>query len=183
MDLRRHPFLVLTWGTGFSLVLLLNSCSVGNAHLQDEMLIERFRSNEAQFKMLVQKFQEDKKLRMIGLDAASYSGRLLQGEKELLRLESAGFTKMAWNNYQDHFRQLSLVRILKADSAIELRVDEQSILNGNSSKGYWYGQVPPSARLEASLNNYRLSRQTGRVGGTMVVRKISTDWYLYLFVE
>ncbi len=185
MELRRNLFFVLTLGTGFSLVLLLNSCSVGGYPIKDEILIERFRNNEVQFKMLVQKFQEDTKLRMIGLDAASYAGQLQQGEKELLRLESAGLTRRAWDSYQDQLRRLSLVQIIKSDSspAIELKVEEESLLNGDSTWGYWYGPVPASALLEASLSGYTLSGQTGRVGGTMVVRRISTDWYLFLFVE
>ncbi len=163
--------------------LLVVACAVGSRHTPDSQLERRFLSNEAAFESLLSEVQADERVNMISTTHVRYGDRILSAEGSRDELERLGFTRDRWMRYQQQLKALGLVAVLKNSSCIEFRVDQGSIRNGDSYKGYEYCTTAPG-HLKSSLDGYRISEaDRGKSEGYSVSRPLKGHWYLYLYVN
>ena len=165
------------------LFLSVGACAVAGRHTPDLKLEEKFFSNEAGFAALLTEVRADDKLEMLRPNDVRYAGRVFsQGDST--EMERLGFPRERWARYRQQIRKLGIVQITKADGIVEFRVDQGSLWNGDSYKGYEYSLVPPAGHRKASLDAYRISTDDKiPFGGYQVYRPLKGNWYVYLFVN
>lgn len=76
--------------------------------------------------------------------------------KDPIEVEHVGLPKEKWMRYQRSLRALGIVQILKGEGGVSFKVDQNSISNGDSDKGYEYDLAPPEHQ-KTSLDAYRIS--------------------------
>ena len=162
------------------LPMLLSSCSVGAHHPNSSFLIETYWRHEGEFELLVRHLQDNAGLNAIDRASYRYHNRVFRVDATKPSWE--GLSRAEWDWYQEKMKRLGIVRILKGNSEIELRVTEGALLNGDSTKGYLYSSRP-QRNEKSSLDRYRISPEDKlRTGGYCALRRIATAWYLYLSV-
>ena len=163
--------------------LLVVACGVGRHHTPDSQLERRFFDNEAAFETLLSEVQADEKLTMISTTHVRYGNRVLSAESNRDELERLGFTRDRWTEYQQQLKSLGVVEILKDFSGIEFRVDQGSIRNADSYKGFEYSTTAP-AHQKLSLDDYTISEaDRDKSGAYSVSKPLKGHWYLYLYVN
>ena len=166
-----------------STLLMLGSCAVGGRHTPDAVLERNFLQHESGFEALLADVKADTNLEMITTHELRYSGRRLSNITESSSFDGLGFSAARWEKYQRQLRQLGLVQVNRGEGAIEFRVDQVSLWNGDSYKGYEYDPVAPPSQ-QADLDSYRISdRDKDSVGGHRVSRPIKGHWYIMLVVS
>ncbi len=162
---------------------LVVACAVGRRHTPDAELERKFLDNEAAFESLLSEVQADERVTMISTTHVRYGDRILSAESSRNELERLGFTRDLWTRYQQQLKGLGLVAVLKHSSCIEFRVDQGSIRNGDSYKGYAYCTTTPG-HLKSSLDDYRISEaDRDKSEGYSVSKPLKGRWYLYLYVN
>jgi hypothetical protein len=125
----------------------------------------------------------DDRLEMLTARLIRYAGRTLSTSDDLAEIERLRMTRERLSRWQQRLRQIGVVQITKAGDAVEFRVDQGSISNGDSYKGYEYDLAPPMNQ-HSSLDEYRISaRDKNEFGDWYVTKPIRGHWYLYLFVN
>jgi hypothetical protein len=171
------------WPPFIGLCLLSTGCVVGRNHTSDADLQRNFLRHEAEFETLLRDVTADEKLQMLRPYALRYAGATVWNPGSISEVERVGLSRERWEKYQRQLRELGLAQVTKGGGGVEFRVDQASIWNGDSVKGYWYALVEPGPP-KASLDSYRLSASyKNRFGGSLVSKPIRPNWYLYLFVN
>ncbi len=159
-----------------------SGCSVGRRHTPDASLEQNFSRHEAEFEALVASVKADAKLQMIASNEIRYGDRVVSGDSPS-ESERIGMDSQRWQSYRAALRRLDLVQITQGEGAVVFKVDQEALLNGNSEKGYWYGQQPPGRQV-ASLDNYRICEDDrDRFGDYIVSKPLRGHWYVYLLVN
>jgi hypothetical protein len=164
-----------------AMYLLLNACSAGQHHTSDSKLERNFLNHEGEFEALLSEVQADEKLMMINAHRARYADRFVSAGDET---ERVGLTRQRWARYQRQLQNLGLAQITKGlRGDVEFRVDQGSLFNGDSYKGYEYS--PDAAEHpKASLDGYRISESDrDSSGGYYVSKPLKGFWRLYLYVN
>ncbi len=174
----KRPF-----GSAKFLPLVLGACVACNWHTSDAKLERNFMKHEVEFNALLAQVNADVRLGMLRSDSLSYANHLFEKPIEMSKVEGAGLSKERLDWYQQQMQNLGISQINRGDSEIGLRVDQGSISNGDSYKGYRYSTTPPKGRTLTSLDGYKLSPQDMVPGGYIVYKPIKGNWYLYLFVN
>jgi hypothetical protein len=170
------------FGSLCAMLITLNSCGVGKHHIADATLENNFLHHEVEFRQFVTLVSEDPSLQMLSATEFRYRGRTIPvtAEAELLR---TGIDRQRWRTYQMGLRRLGLMQVTKRDRAVVFKVDQESISNGSSEKGYWYDDRPPGREL-AGLDTYRiLDSDHSRFGGYLVSKHLKGNWYIYLSID
>ena len=163
--------------------VLLTACPVGQHHASDSSLEQNLLQHEAQFEALRVDMQADDKLEMIGRSEVRYANRLFTDLNSTPDVEREGFTHERWQWYQQQLRELGLAQAYRGADGVTFKVDQGSITNGDSYKGYEYDATPPQNQ-KLSLDGYRISEaDRNSSGGYRVTKPIKGHWYLYLFVN
>jgi hypothetical protein len=163
--------------------LLLSACAVGGLHTSDSRLERNFFRHESQFNALLAEVQADQKLEMIGLDEGRYAGRAFSNENES-EIHQTELTRERLARYRRQLRELGVAQVFRGESGVAFKVDRESILNGDSCKGYRYSVAPPGGHRKANLDEYRISEaDRDRFGNYSVYKPLKGNWYLYLFVN
>jgi hypothetical protein len=157
-------------------ISFFHACAVGSRHTPDATLERIFEAHETEFESLRAEVDADSQL------TGGLHLNVLKGD--LSSIERAGLPRERWNHYQDQLRRLGLCAVTKGGREIEFRVDQASISNGDSYKGFMYWREQPS-HVHASLDDYRISK-VSETDGTefgVVLKPLKGNWYLYLFVN
>lgn len=172
-----------TWA-GYIVIcsVVLGACAVGRRHTSDSALEENFFRHEEQFEALLADVQADEKLSMIGPKGFRYAGRSFSTPDDLSGAEHDGLTKERLKSCQGMLRDLGVRQVFRGTSGVTFKVDEASISNGDSYKGYEYDNHAPK-HLRATLDGYRISDRERDELGYYVCKPIKGNWYLYLFVN
>ena len=160
---------------------VISGCTVGRSHTPDLVLEKNFFKNQSGFFGLLTAIQSEPKLTMIGTDSASYADHLVSGD--ISELERIGLRRSKWISFQNQLRSLQIVRVTKAENAIEFRVDEESMSNGSSTKGYWYQTTPVTYQITSLDDFANSSAGKDDHGGHIVLKSLKKDWYLYIYVN
>jgi hypothetical protein len=180
---RSRPMTGMWAGYISACLALLTACAVGRHHTPDSRLEENFVQHESEFDTLLTDVTADEKLEMIGIHELRYGGAPVSSTGDLADSERLGLTKERFAHYQRLLRKLGLIQVTKGEGGVEFRVDQGSIFNGDSYKGYEYRATPPEHQ-KVSLDEYRIAEaDRGRFGGYSVCKRIKVHWYLYLFVN
>jgi hypothetical protein len=163
--------------------LLFGACSVGQHHTSDSKLERNFLDHQVEFESLLSELEADEKMTMINTQEAKYGGRVVSGRASSQQMETAGLTKERWAMYQRQLRALGVRQVNKGPQSVEFRVDEGSLLNGDSYKGYEYSPSKP-AHPKSRLDGYRMSESDhDDFGGYHVSRPLKGHWYIYLYIN
>lgn len=158
----------------------LSSCAVGRWHTSDSRLETNFLMQRNEFDRLVASVESDASLHMISTTALRYGAAVMSRPADI---EATGMKREMWERYQHQMRRLNIRQVTKSDSAVILKVDEVSIANGDSEKGYWYQRSVPG-RIVKSLDLYSVSdADRDQFGNYSVFREMAGNWYLYLFIN
>jgi hypothetical protein len=161
----------------------MTACAVGRRHPPDSKLEQNFLRHESEFAALLTDVMADEKLKMIGIHGLRYGDLAISGKDDLSGLDALGMTKERLAQYRQRLRNLGLVQVTKGESGVEFRVEQGSISNGDSYKGYEHDVTPPEHQ-KLSLDGYRISAvDRDRFGDYYVRKPIKGHWYLYLFVN
>jgi len=164
--------------------LLLSACAVGGRHTPDSILERSFILHEAEFEALLAEVSADDKLGTLRVDEGWYAGRHFSGQSDFSDLGRLGLTRERWRSYTQQLRKLGIAQVSKGEGRVEFRVDQGSLSNGDSYKGYEYSLTPPAGHRKASLDAYRISENDReKFGGYYVYKPLKGNWYLYLFVN
>jgi YD repeat-containing protein len=180
-DRRLPGFLLLSICIGF-----LCACSVGRMHTGDSTLERNFARNEAHFDRLIADLNSDTKIGMVDNAELRYDGVSFDATPAgLAELRQGGFSADRWDYYRRQLKNLGLTRAIRGERGdVELPVDEASLSNGSSYKGYWYSTSPPGGHQKTKLDDYRLSKHDlSPSGGYFLYKPIRPNWYLYLFID
>jgi hypothetical protein len=97
--------------------------------------------------------------------------------------EHVGLTNRRLVSLRQQIQDLGVVQINQNDDKVEFRIDNGSIINGDSYKGYAYIQEPPEHQ-RAKLDWYRESESNmDRFGNSLIYEPLKGHWYLFLFVN
>lgn len=168
-----------------AICFLLPSCSVGQRHKSDALLEQVFRQHQAEFQGFLAELQMDRLLTTIETGILIYGGRRFEmTETNYADIERLGLPRARLAMYQKQLQDLGLAGVTQSEKGIEFRVDQGSLFNGDSYKGYWYLPSPPLHVL-ASLDKYRFAERDINTsdGGSLVFKPIGDGWYLYLFIS
>ena len=164
-------------------LLFLLGCAVGRNHTSDVALEKNFIRQESEFEELRAQIQADKNLEMICLREVRYANRTLKVPQDLSELERLGLSRSRWERYQGLLRRLGIVQAFGGRDVVVLKVDEGSIANGDSYKGYVYRLTAPE-HLRPELDSYRISEiDRDNHGDYTVSKHLKGKWYVYLFVN
>lgn len=164
-------------------LIILSACVVGRQHTPDSQLEQRFREHEAAFEELLALVQADKTVEMIGLDQIRHEGETVSTAEVLAAAGKDQVRIATWERCVRLLRMLGVVQVFRGASAVSFKVDDGSILNGDSYKGYEYTSVPPG-NVKASLDGYRMDPQDRTQLGTRTAYKaLKGKWHLYLAIN
>jgi hypothetical protein len=139
-------------------------------------MISFFHAHEAAFDHLASMAQAD--MELYGLTREAVFVR--RGENNWADATPQSISDSRWSSYQALFRELELPNGFAKDGPrISFLVDQVSIWNGDSSKGYVYSAEPlPTCALDL-----RVCAQKAPIvyGGATVYKFIKPRWYLWLF--
>ena len=168
-----------------ALSALPEGCAVGRHHTSDASLERVFNQHRAEFEALLADLQADPQLTTLMPHVVIYDGRRVEiQEDNSEEIERRGLPKARWTQYMKQMQQLGLVGITRSAEEVEFRVDPGTLFNGDSYKGYSYRQTVPDRLLLPSLDGYRISdRDLNGFGGWLVFKRLTGNWYLYLFVN
>ena len=154
-------------------------------HTSDSTLERNFARNEPRFNRLIADLNSDTKIEMVDRAELRYGGVSFESTPAgLAGLRQRGFPADRWDHYRQELRTLGIARALGGGGTVELRVDEASLWNGSSYKGYWYSTNPPGGHRRTKLDDYRLSKQDLTPSeGYFLYKPIKANWYLYLFID
>src|SRR5580658_638169 len=165
-----------------SCVLVVAASAIGCRHTSDSSLERNFFRHESEFEALLAEVTGDEKLGMFGTDRLNYGNTRLFGgttfsnSPDISKIERAGLSRERWERYQRQLRDLGLAQVSRGEGIVEFRVDQVSIFNGDSSKGYWHGSAEPGRR-QSSLDRYRISEDDrNKFGGYLVSKPIKENW-------
>ena len=169
-------------GPAVLLLMLLGGCAVGGRHTPDSNLERNFLQHQSQFEALLADLQADGRIKMMGIGELRYADGPLSTQIGLANVDRLGLPKERWIRYQKQLQDLGIVMAFQGSGGVALKVDSESLLNGDSSKGYEYTEVPPE-HLKRSLDGYRLSQNDRDISGNYsVAKQIKGHWYIYLDV-
>jgi hypothetical protein len=164
-------------------VALLSSCAVGSRHTSDAELVRRFLQHEADFNLLATYAKSDAALKMVSDNEVRYGGHFFSVPRDSVALADAGLSGASLAALRLTMRRLGVAVVFAGAEGLTLRVDESSISNGASEKGFQYTEKAPR-RLRNSLDDYRIADADRDEGGNYsVAKRLSGNWYLYLFVN
>ena len=165
-------------------LLMLSACAVGWNHTSDAALEENFAKHRREIETLLAEVEAVARLETLQPGRLMYAGRMLDIDgADFHAIEDLGLSHERWQRYQRELRRLRIVIVAKGDGGVEFRVDSGSLSNGDSYKGYWYASSAP-CHTRASLDGYRISDQDkDKFGNWCVCKPLTTNWYLYLFVN
>jgi hypothetical protein len=146
---------------------------------------QHFLSHKHEFEILLADIQSDINLKMIGIGKLRYADCFMQNIESITEVESLGIAKDRWLGCQKRLKELGIMMVLNESGSVEFKIDSESLLNGDSSKGYLFSSVPPRNQRE-SLDDYRISvHDKTDTGGYVVHKPIAkhANWYLYLYVN
>lgn len=163
---RLYCFLLLT-------TLSLGACAVGRRHTSDAALERLFETHESEFEALRTEF--DAYPRLTGLSAGD---RDELHQRNLYMMELAGFSKEHATYFEDQLRRLGLTGVSRGSYGIEFRVDQASISNGSSIKGFWWYRDGEPRDVRTNLDDYHFSDRD-----QIVYKPLKGHWYLYIYVN
>jgi hypothetical protein len=133
-----------------------------------------FHRHESAFERLVIMAHEDTHLHAITRDTVMVN----KGKGDWAAASPQVIPRKRWDEYQRLFEELNLPTGIVIDGQnVDFRLDDYSVLNGDSCKGIEYSAEPlPTCTTE--LSTCRPTKK-GLIGHT-VNRVIKTNWYLYL---
>jgi len=162
---------------------MLGSCTAGAHHSTDALLERNFLEREKEFENLLADVRADSKLEMISTRDVRYSGRSVFNVKDASDVEAVGLSAEEWRSYMRQLNSLGVVQVNQGEQRVTLRVDEPSLLNGDSFKGYEYS-VERLSSLGTSLDEYKLSAtDKNSTGGYQVFKPLKANWYIFLYVN
>ena len=145
-------------------------------HTSDTRLITFFYHHEASFERLVTMADEDRNLHAITRDSVM----IKSGKGDWAVMSPHAISVTRWEEYQKLFKELNLpVGIVKSGQDVDFRIDNYSMLNGDSSKGFYYSPESPPGACTTELSACASKQRIGPAGLT-VNRMIKPRWYLYL---
>jgi hypothetical protein len=163
-------------------LLMAAACSVGQRHTPDSVLERNFFKHEAEFNRLLSDVLGDDQLEMVGFDEIRYTNLTISDQASQTHSEPEGL-KARWGLYKKQLKALGIRQAFIGRDGVAFKVDEASIINGASYKGYAFDLVP-CAHRKSSLDWYRISPQDRDGFGNFVVCKpFKGQWSLYLSVD
>jgi len=159
-------------------------CAVGSHHTSDAELERKFVSHRMEFEKLSTELAADEGFEMIRSDSLRYRGRVLRGRIGERDVGDIGLTTGRLETYRRILGSLGVLQITKTGGAIEYRVDQGSVWNGDSNKGLEYCPRQPRGVSSQNLDSYRIGPDSRpERGGRFVYKPLGGNWYLYLFVN
>jgi hypothetical protein len=152
------------------LLFALTACRIFDSYPSDNSLIEKFRSNEADFRRLAKMFKEDVKLS--GVDHKSAWVDYNYNFK-------ADIPQQRLDEYRSLLKRLGVQHIVRGDKSGHFYLlvwRENGLFIGGSSKFYIYADwLPPPSPLTDSLDALK---QSGH--DAYAFKQFEEHWYLHL---
>lgn len=168
----------------FSLLMLECACGIGWWHPSDSELEKTFIKNRVAFENLLKDVRADKDLKSLGATRVIYHDVFIRAEDDSSAMKRAGLTAEHWERYTRQMKALGVLRITQSDEQVVFKVDRNTVMNGDSEKGYVYSLNVPSRHRKESLDGYRLSRgDMDEDGSVYIYRPLCGHWYLFLYVN
>jgi hypothetical protein len=160
------------------------ACGIGWWHPSDSELEKTFIKNRVAFENLLKDVRADKDLKSIGATRVIYHDVFIRAEDDSSAMKRAGLTAEHWERYTRQMKALGVLRITQSDEQVVFKVDRNTVMNGDSEKGYVYSLNVPSRHRKESLDGYRLSRgDMDEDGSVYIYRPLCGHWYLFLYVN
>lgn len=167
-----------------SSMLSLGSCFGNRYHTPDAELQKRFLESDTEFAFLLNQVNGDNLLQHINKTSIGYGNREYATEQDSKELQSLGISPETIALMKNAMNKIGIVKVVSGSKKVEFRIDQGSISNGDSFKGYAYFKEDQPKTLVESLDRYRCSPQMkDQVGNCLAFKRLRGNWYLFLFIS
>jgi hypothetical protein len=158
------------------LCLVSLGCSHPHGNTPDAVLRTNFSANESSFLELRAMVLEDRDFLTISTKYVITKTQTVNSPPA--RLELVGLSRERYQKYVELFHSVGLDGVFRGEGGVVFRVNNPTLWNGDSSKGYMYSLAEPTPCV-SNLDSYV---PASRAHPWRVYSRLKQHWYLYLAV-